>query len=1528
MPASRSCRTRPALRRGATPTGAPTSDILFEQVAFDGQGLGTEGRHSSLAIGPDGRLYATTISGDLKRWDINPDGTLANFQLITSLRDAEGASRMAIGLVFDPASTADSLVAWVSHSKYGFSGQPDWGGKIARLSGPDLGTVKNYVVNLPRSIRDHVTNGMAFGPDGALYVLQGSNSAMGAPDDAWGNRPERKLSAALLRVDVGALEADGLLPLDVKTEEGGTYDPYAAAAPVKVYASGLRNAYDLVWHSNGHLYVPTNGSAANGNAPASVDGAVRPDGTPYNGPTVAAIDSVETQDDFLFRVPAPAADGTWGYHYYGHPNPSRGEFVLNGGNPTTLEDPSQVDRYPVGVAPDVAWAGAAYNFGRSVSPNGVIEYQGGAFEGALRGKLLVVRYSGGDDIVALAPNDTDGDIAPSGDFELVVEGVPVFNDPLELTEDLATGNLYLSEYGGVGRISLLRPVDGTVNRPPVASFTASPAGPLAVALDGSASSDPDGSVTGWRWEFGDGSPVDSTSGPTVSHTYGAAGTYAVTLTVTDGGGATGSTTRDVTVSDEAVGPYLESDGLVVFEAESAERTARGGHAWDTAANLAGAVGGAVAATPNTGANVNTDVPNSSPELRWPVRFTTAGTYYVWGRVRAATNDDDSFHAGLDGAAVSTASRVTAGGATGGGWTWARKTMAGASATLSVGAGDHTVNVWMREDGLEFDRALLTTDPSYVPVGTGPPESLRDGDEPPPPVAELTWSQVAPQPYANTEAQAEAVGGKLYVFGGFDILKKQGACNCFTPTARAYVYDPAADTWSPIKNLPFPNGGGVTHAGITTDGADIFLASGYISNADGTGQVFGTRQVWRYNVAGNTYTRLPDLPIERAAGQLQYVGGKLHYFGGTNKARTVDVADHYVLDYEAFAAGGSPTWASAAPFPNPRHHMGSAVYEGRIYAVGGQHHHDGNAVPQASVHSYDPASGTWSEHAPMPTALSHIAVTLHEGQIVVLGGEAAPPSDRVADVTAYDPQTDTWAQLTPLPQVRKSGVGVSIGGALYYSTGANSNGPTAVTYRGASEGGTVNRPPVASFTASPAGPLAVALDGSASSDPDGSVTGWRWEFGDGSPVDSTSGPTVSHTYGAAGTYAVTLTVTDGGGATGSTTRDVAVTDGATAPIAEAGSAAVAQSGPSAWTAVTFGHTFTDPVVVAGPPSYAGTDPAAVRVRAVTAAGFEVQVDEWDYLDGKHASEAVAWLAAEAGSHQLADGRRFEAGRVTADGAWKAVTFGSPFSSAPVVLVTPSAAAVGAGAVTARLRNVTATGFEVLLQAQESITTPPTGEEVSWVAVAAGPAGTSASGSAGVTYGVGRTTSTVTDQPSSTAFGSPFASAPVVVAAMQTFAGADPAALRRTAVSASAFTVFVEEEKSADSEVRHGGEAVGWLAAERGVLSGSSQGSPEALAAVAPLLMTGPPPPDEAVIEGIWPNPSRGAAQVRYGVPEAGTVVVEVFDTVGRRVAVLAEGSQSEGWHEAEVGRLGLPAGVYLVRLQTGAAAVVRSFTIVR
>lgn len=82
---------------------------------------------------------------------------------------------------------------------------------------------------------------------------------------------------------------------------------------------------------------------------------------------------------------------------------------------------------------------------------------------------------------------------------------------------------------------------------------------LACTFDGSASSDADGPVATWAWDLGDGTTAD---GATVEHTYAAAGTYPVVLTVTDGEGRTAQATADVTVTAPTT-PITAVDGRSV-----------------------------------------------------------------------------------------------------------------------------------------------------------------------------------------------------------------------------------------------------------------------------------------------------------------------------------------------------------------------------------------------------------------------------------------------------------------------------------------------------------------------------------------------------------------------------------------------------------------------------------------------------------------------------------------------------------------------------------------------------------------------------------------------------------------------------------------------------------------------------------------------------------------------------------------------------------------------------------------------------
>jgi N-acetylneuraminic acid mutarotase len=293
---------------------------------------------------------------------------------------------------------------------------------------------------------------------------------------------------------------------------------------------------------------------------------------------------------------------------------------------------------------------------------------------------------------------------------------------------------------------------------------------------------------------------------------------------------------------------------------------------------------------------------------------------------------------------------------------------------------------------------------------------------PAPTNRFTYGGLPGQPFSVTESQGEMVGGRLYSFGGFDSQKP-----CCTPTDRAYRYTPGGG-WTQLRNMPNK---GVTHAGMTNDGTNIFYAGGYIANAAWTGQIFGTKAVWRYNVAADTYTALPGLPVERAGGQLEHLNGWLHYFGGTNKARTEDVTDHWALQLSNTAAG----WQRRASITNGRHHMGSAVLGGKIYAIGGQHHHDEHLVTQSTVEVYDPATDRWTTRASIPRARGHISSSTFvlSGRIVVAGGEISHGT-RIADVDAYDPGSNTWVSLTPLPQTKASGVAGPYEGGFLYSGG--------------------------------------------------------------------------------------------------------------------------------------------------------------------------------------------------------------------------------------------------------------------------------------------------------------------------------------------------------------------------------------------------------------------------------------------------------------------------------------------------------------
>jgi N-acetylneuraminic acid mutarotase len=332
---------------------------------------------------------------------------------------------------------------------------------------------------------------------------------------------------------------------------------------------------------------------------------------------------------------------------------------------------------------------------------------------------------------------------------------------------------------------------------------------------------------------------------------------------------------------------------------------------------------------------------------------------------------------------------------------------------------------------------------------------------------ISWGTAAAYPFSANELQGEVVNGKLYTFGGYYVNPTTGS---WTPRSQAFVYDPTLNKWTSIASMPPMNGtnyGGVTHAGFATDGKDVYFAGGYTSNSTGTGQIFGTKEAWKYIVAENRYVRLPDLPKIISSGQLEYINGRLHHIGGHNQSRSTDLGDHYVLDLSNMDAG----WKTLAALPNPSNHAASAVYEGKIYYVGGQKSYDGNSVTQKSLYIYNPGTNSWTKGADMPVpsganGRSHISSSIFVmgSRILVLGGDTSHGSNTNL-VSAYTPASNSWESLTPLPIKVRGGVAAVLGGNIYYTAGSNSS---ATTYKGVPEGTQTQQQQVTSFTLFDAG----------------------------------------------------------------------------------------------------------------------------------------------------------------------------------------------------------------------------------------------------------------------------------------------------------------------------------------------------------------------------------------------------------------------------------------------------------------------------
>ncbi len=298
---------------------------------------------------------------------------------------------------------------------------------------------------------------------------------------------------------------------------------------------------------------------------------------------------------------------------------------------------------------------------------------------------------------------------------------------------------------------------------------------------------------------------------------------------------------------------------------------------------------------------------------------------------------------------------------------------------------------------------------------------------------------------------------------------------------------------------------------------------------------------------------------------------------------------------------------------------------------------------------------------------------------------------------------------------------------------------------------------------------------------------------------------------------------------------------------------ATDGSSTFVPLLFRQSYAVPPVVVVLSSSTDGDPVAVRVRSVTATGFELVQVEPGGEDGPHGPVAVHYLAVEPGAHILTDGTRIEAGvlstgavqhgsGVTGGRSWDSITFGTGYASSPVLVAglqttaNETAAIPGAASepwLVVAVQGVTVSGAEVALERSESAPGEVAGPEtIGWVAIETGVM-TTLEANDGLPVGL-ESLLTATEIRGwdngcrQVDFAGTYGQAPLVVGHQQTRNGGDGGWLRRCAVDAAGVSLAADEDRFRDTERAHADEAAGLVIVERGfdaVVAGTALVDPE-------------------------------------------------------------------------------------------------------
>jgi glucose/arabinose dehydrogenase len=410
-----------------------TVPINFTRGTVAGAGFATS-LPTTMTLGPDGRLYVADQNGRIQALTLDANKNVTAVQQLTTNTDLQEV----YGITFDPAD-ASSIYITNTVSGFGDVGQAPTGaymGKVTRLSGANFATRTDIITGLPVNNSGHEANGLAFGPDGRLYVGQGATTNGGLPNPNVGlfQRTEVPTSGAVLVANIKAPGFNGNITYNPPNTYSDTVDQ--VGGDVSIYAAGLRNPYDLVFHSNGKLYATDNGANA-GYGPASTSC------------TTQGTSDASALDELNLIVA-----GNW----YGHPNRNRGRF-----------DPKQCAYHP-GTDPSGGGYTAPIEANLPASSDGLAEYTSNKFGGQMQGDLLYVSW---------VANELHR-VKLSADGQSVVSDTTLAT-ALQNALDVVVapdGTIFVAEYGA-NKITFFKP-----NETPVGSISVTSILPNAGTLAG------------------------------------------------------------------------------------------------------------------------------------------------------------------------------------------------------------------------------------------------------------------------------------------------------------------------------------------------------------------------------------------------------------------------------------------------------------------------------------------------------------------------------------------------------------------------------------------------------------------------------------------------------------------------------------------------------------------------------------------------------------------------------------------------------------------------------------------------------------------------------------------------------------------------------------------------------------------------------------------------------------------------------------------------------------------------------------